>query len=259
MGAAITLGVGVVVLGVPFDLGARRLAAARRRDGRSASSSILAIGVLLAAICMQTRQESWSYPEAVGGRAVPRLAASSSRSSSCRRRVQAIGLLTPLTWWIEGVRQALFPGGVSSIGGAGSLFATLTGSAAPDRAEIVVALLATGSGGYTRGDRRLPGERPPSEGSRAARPDHRLLSRARPRRPRRPAHRGGPMRIYEGSPRQDFEEVFRSIGAFIDQRGMREILLVEAPDGFIVQGIVVGRRGRRRLVRVAGHADARRR
>jgi hypothetical protein len=46
------------------------------------------------------------------------------------------------------------------------------------------------------------------------------------------------MRIYEGSPRQDFEEVFRSIGAFIDQRGMREILLVEAPDGFIVQGVV---------------------
>ena len=32
------------------------------------------------------------------------------------------------------------------------------------------------------------------------------------------------MRIYEGSPRQDFEEVFRSIGAFIDQRGMRDIL-----------------------------------
>ncbi|HEU4672804.1 MAG TPA: hypothetical protein VFS32_07895 [Candidatus Limnocylindrales bacterium] len=48
------------------------------------------------------------------------------------------------------------------------------------------------------------------------------------------------MRIYEGSPRQDFEEVFRSIGAFIDQRGMREIMLVEAPDGFIVQGLVTG-------------------
>src|SRR4051794_3096104 len=46
------------------------------------------------------------------------------------------------------------------------------------------------------------------------------------------------MRIYEGSPRQDFEEVFRSIGAFIDQRGMHELLLVEAPDGFIVQGVV---------------------
>ena len=47
------------------------------------------------------------------------------------------------------------------------------------------------------------------------------------------------MRIYEGSPRQDFEEVFRSIGAFLDQRGMKDILLVEAPDGFIVQGLVM--------------------
>jgi hypothetical protein len=46
------------------------------------------------------------------------------------------------------------------------------------------------------------------------------------------------MRIYEGSPRQDFEEVFRSIGAFLDQRAMHEVLLVEAPDGFIVQGLV---------------------
>ena len=47
------------------------------------------------------------------------------------------------------------------------------------------------------------------------------------------------MRIYEGSPRQDFEEVFRSIGAFLDQRGMKDVLLVEAPDGFIVQGLVM--------------------
>ena len=47
------------------------------------------------------------------------------------------------------------------------------------------------------------------------------------------------MRIYEGSPRQDFEEVFRSIGAFLDQRGMKDVLLLEAPDGFIVQGLVL--------------------
>ncbi len=46
------------------------------------------------------------------------------------------------------------------------------------------------------------------------------------------------MRIYEGSPRQDFEEVFRSIGWFLDSRGMRDILLVEVPDGFVVQGLV---------------------
>jgi hypothetical protein len=46
------------------------------------------------------------------------------------------------------------------------------------------------------------------------------------------------MRIYEGSPRQDYEEVLRSIGAYLDGRGMHEILLAEAPDGFIVQGLV---------------------
>lgn len=46
------------------------------------------------------------------------------------------------------------------------------------------------------------------------------------------------MRIYEGSPRQDFEEVFRSIGAFLDARGMKDILLLEVPDGFVAQGLV---------------------
>ena len=46
------------------------------------------------------------------------------------------------------------------------------------------------------------------------------------------------MRVYDGSPRQDFEEVLRSIGAVLDQRGMREISVLEVPDGFIVQGIV---------------------
>ena len=45
------------------------------------------------------------------------------------------------------------------------------------------------------------------------------------------------MRIYEGRPRQDYEEVFRSLGGFIDQRGMRGVLILEAPDGFVVQGL----------------------
>ncbi len=50
------------------------------------------------------------------------------------------------------------------------------------------------------------------------------------------------MRIYEGSPRQNYEEVLRSIGAFLDQRGMREILLLEAPDGFVLQALVLDTR-----------------
>ena len=51
------------------------------------------------------------------------------------------------------------------------------------------------------------------------------------------------MRIYEGSPRQDFEEVFRSIGAFLDRRGMRDVLLLEVPDGYVVQGLVATQAG----------------
>jgi hypothetical protein len=47
------------------------------------------------------------------------------------------------------------------------------------------------------------------------------------------------MRIYEGRPRQDYEEVFRSLGGFIDQRGMRGVLILEAPDGFVVQGLAL--------------------
>jgi hypothetical protein len=45
------------------------------------------------------------------------------------------------------------------------------------------------------------------------------------------------MRIYEGSPRQDFEEVLRSIGLYLDTRGMRDVMVIEVPDGFIVQGL----------------------
>src|ERR1035437_7669481 len=57
--------------------------------------------------------------------------------------------------------------------------------------------------------------------------------------PIRSMKRGSHMRIYDGSPRQNYEEVLRSIGAFLDQRGMRETMVVEAPDGFVVQGLVV--------------------
>jgi hypothetical protein len=47
------------------------------------------------------------------------------------------------------------------------------------------------------------------------------------------------MRIYEGSPRQDWEEVLRSVGAFVDAEGLKEILLLELEGGFLLQGIGV--------------------
>jgi hypothetical protein len=47
------------------------------------------------------------------------------------------------------------------------------------------------------------------------------------------------MRIYEGSPRQDWEEVLRSVGAYLDGRGMRGVIFLETDTGFIVQGTAV--------------------
>jgi hypothetical protein len=47
------------------------------------------------------------------------------------------------------------------------------------------------------------------------------------------------MRIYEGSPRQDWEEVLRSVGAYLDDRGLRGLVFLETDTGFIIQGTVV--------------------
>lgn len=47
------------------------------------------------------------------------------------------------------------------------------------------------------------------------------------------------MRIYEGSPRQDWEEVLRSIGAFADRERLKELLLMELDAGFVLQALAV--------------------
>ena len=143
--------------------------------------STIAIGVVMAAICIQTRQEAWSYPDAVAGalflvsgvvfpllvlpgplQAIGLLSPLGWWIEGVRYALflvsgvvfpllvlpgplQAIGLLSPLGWWIEGVRYALFPGGLSSLGGVGSFFASVTSHTAPTSAEIAIALLATGT------------------------------------------------------------------------------------------------------------------
>ena len=53
------------------------------------------------------------------------------------------------------------------------------------------------------------------------------------------------MRIYEGSPRQGWEEVLRSIGAFVDRERIKELLLLELDAGFILQGMAVPAAGAR--------------
>ena len=45
------------------------------------------------------------------------------------------------------------------------------------------------------------------------------------------------MRIYDGSPRQDWEEVLRTVGAYADGERIKEILFLELDAGFILQGL----------------------
>ena len=142
-GAVITLVVGVIALGVPFDpatvdwllLGVVFVLGL---------GSIIGVGLLMAGIVIQTRQESWSYPEAFAG-AIFLVAGAVFPLGVLPAPVQVIGLLTPLSWWIAGVRRALFVDGPGSIGGEGTVFASVFGHLQPSPAEIVLALLATGA------------------------------------------------------------------------------------------------------------------
>jgi hypothetical protein len=51
------------------------------------------------------------------------------------------------------------------------------------------------------------------------------------------------MRIYEGSPRQDWEEVLRAIGHFADREQLKELLFLELDEGFLLQGMALPQGG----------------
>jgi ABC-2 type transport system permease protein len=143
MGTAVALGFAVVVLGLRLDLAAVNLPllVVTMLLGLP---PVLSLGVLLAAVCLQTRQESWSYPDAFAG-AMFLVSGVVFPLAILPAALEVIGLLNPVTWWVAGVRLALLPGGPSSIGGEGSVWTAVTGSAAPDAATIVIVLFLTGA------------------------------------------------------------------------------------------------------------------
>lgn len=143
MGTAIALVFAVVVLGLRVDM--------TRIDWPLLLATvvlgippIVAIGVLLGAVCLQTRQESWSYPDAFAG-SLFLVTGVVFPLAVLPDPVEVLGLVNPITWWIAGVRLAVLPDGPTSIGGPGSLWTAVTGTAAPDAATILFALFATGA------------------------------------------------------------------------------------------------------------------
>ncbi|HEU4672805.1 MAG TPA: ABC transporter permease [Candidatus Limnocylindrales bacterium] len=145
VGSVVTLAVGIVVLGIPFDPGRIDWPLFVWGAGWG-FVMVVALSVVLAAVCLQVRQEAWSYPEAAAG-ALFLVTGAVFPLGVLPGPLQALGLITPLTWWIAAVRTALFPGSPSSIGGEGSLFASLAGHVVPTSAELAIALLATGAVG----------------------------------------------------------------------------------------------------------------
>jgi ABC-2 type transport system permease protein len=144
MAAVITMIVGVVGLGVRFDPGRVDwlLFAVVMALGLIA---VVAIGLALAAVCIQTRQEAWSYPEAAAG-ALFLVSGAVFPLGVLPAPVQVVGLLNPLAWWLEGIRRAFFPDSLlTGIGGPSSTFAALFGHFTPGSPEIVGALLLTGA------------------------------------------------------------------------------------------------------------------
>jgi ABC-2 type transport system permease protein len=143
MGTAVALVFSVIILGLRVDLAAISwpYLAVMVVVG---VGPIVAVGIVLAAICLQTRQESWSYPEALAG-AMFLVTGVVFPLAILPNPVELIGLLNPITWWVEGVRRAIISAGPTAIGGEGSLWTAVTGTAAPDGAQVLVALLLTGA------------------------------------------------------------------------------------------------------------------
>jgi ABC-2 type transport system permease protein len=143
MGTLVALVFAVIVLGLRIDLAAVHWPLLVVAGGLGLAP-VLGIGILLGAIVLQTRQESWSYPDAFAG-ALFLVSGVVFPLAVLPSVLQVVGLLNPVTWWVAGVRLALVPGGPSSIGGEGSLWTAVTGTAAPDGPTILFALFVTGA------------------------------------------------------------------------------------------------------------------
>jgi ABC-2 type transport system permease protein len=80
--------------------------------------SVVGLGIVLGGICVQLRNDAWSYPEAVSS-TVFLLCGAIFPLEVLPGPVQGISAALPITWWIEGLRRALL--GTTSPGILGAM------------------------------------------------------------------------------------------------------------------------------------------
>ena len=129
-GTLVTLAVGIIFLGIRIDPLAVNwpVFALAMVVGVVA---IIALGVALAGLVLQMRQESWSYPEAVAG-ALYLVSGAVFPIDVLPSFLHPIALAQPITWWLEALRRAVLGHG------APGYLATLSDT------TVVLALVACG-------------------------------------------------------------------------------------------------------------------
>lgn len=110
-GTLITLLIGILFLGVridPFQVHWLMLVFSML----AGLVAIVALGVALAGLVLQMRQESWSYPEAVAG-SLYLLSGAVFPIDVLPAFLHPVALALPITWWLESVRRALIGQGAT--------------------------------------------------------------------------------------------------------------------------------------------------
>jgi ABC-2 type transport system permease protein len=110
----LTLGVGVVFLGVRLDPNLLYLVPATVLG----FVAVMALGIFMAGWCLQLRQEAWSYPEAIAG-ALYLVSGAIFPVDILPSFIQPIAYAFPTTWWLEASRRGLL--GQGSPGEIGNL------------------------------------------------------------------------------------------------------------------------------------------
>jgi ABC-2 type transport system permease protein len=111
---ALTLLVGIIFLGVELRPNLLILVPATVIG----VLAVIGLGVFMAGLCLQMRQEAWSYPEAIAG-ALYLISGAVFPIDVLPAVLHPIAYATPTTWWLEASRRGLL--GHGSPGVLGSL------------------------------------------------------------------------------------------------------------------------------------------